>query len=74
MFFPPNLHLHHSISEAEGFRDQQWNFLPKMTTSMAKQQEIYNQQGFLSALPVLNETELKEAKRAFSELEKELSK
>ncbi|XP_078116977.1 putative alpha-ketoglutarate-dependent hypophosphite dioxygenase [Sander vitreus] len=43
-----------------------------MTTSMVKQQEIYNQQGFLSALSVLNETELKEAKRAFSELEKEL--
>ncbi|XP_071313955.1 L-threonyl-[L-threonyl-carrier protein] 4-chlorinase-like [Trachinotus anak] len=42
-----------------------------MTTSTAKQQEIYDQQGFLSALPVLNETELREARHAFSELEKE---
>lgn len=42
-----------------------------MTTSMTKLQELYNQQGFLSALPVLNETELREAKHAFSELEKE---
>ncbi|XP_033489588.2 putative alpha-ketoglutarate-dependent hypophosphite dioxygenase [Epinephelus lanceolatus] len=42
-----------------------------MTTSTAKLQEIYNQQGFLSALPVLNETELREAKHAFSELERE---
>ncbi|XP_040904261.1 L-proline trans-4-hydroxylase-like [Toxotes jaculatrix] len=33
--------------------------------------ETYNQQGFVSALPVLNETELREARRAFSELEKE---
>ncbi|XP_059202855.1 probable alpha-ketoglutarate-dependent hypophosphite dioxygenase [Centropristis striata] len=45
-----------------------------MTTSTAKLQEIYNQQGFLSALPVLNETELREAKHAFSELEKEFGK
>ncbi|TKS72490.1 Phytanoyl-CoA dioxygenase domain-containing protein 1 [Collichthys lucidus] len=43
-----------------------------MTTSTAKLQEIYNQQGFLSALPVLNEAELSEARHAFSELEKEL--
>lgn len=42
-----------------------------MTTSAAKQREIYNQQGFLSALPVLSETELREARDAFSELEKE---
>ncbi|KAM9356926.1 putative alpha-ketoglutarate-dependent hypophosphite dioxygenase [Symphorus nematophorus] len=42
-----------------------------MTTSAAKLQEIYNQQGFLSALPVLNETELREARQAFSELESE---
>lgn len=42
-----------------------------MTTSTAKLQEIYNQQGFLSPLPVLNETELKEARHAFSELEEE---
>ncbi|XP_051276371.1 L-threonyl-[L-threonyl-carrier protein] 4-chlorinase [Dicentrarchus labrax] len=41
-----------------------------MTTSTTKLQEIYNQQGFLSALPVLNETELREAKHAFSELER----
>ncbi|XP_034546232.1 probable alpha-ketoglutarate-dependent hypophosphite dioxygenase [Notolabrus celidotus] len=38
---------------------------------MAKLQEIYNQQGFLSALPVLDETELREARRAFAELEEE---
>ncbi|KAG7517276.1 hypothetical protein JOB18_003411 [Solea senegalensis] len=43
-----------------------------MTTSVPKHQEIYNQQGFLSPLPVLNETELREARHAFSELEKEL--
>lgn len=42
-----------------------------MTTSTAKLQEIYNQQGFLSALPVLDESELREARRAFSELEEE---
>ncbi|XP_068451515.1 probable alpha-ketoglutarate-dependent hypophosphite dioxygenase [Clinocottus analis] len=42
-----------------------------MTASTTKLQEIYSQQGFLSALPVLKETELIEAKRAFSELEKE---
>nr|XP_046261963.1 phytanoyl-CoA dioxygenase domain-containing protein 1 [Scatophagus argus] len=42
-----------------------------MTTSEAKLQEIYNQQGFLSALPVLTDTELREAKHAFSELERE---
>ncbi|XP_071773090.2 putative alpha-ketoglutarate-dependent hypophosphite dioxygenase [Centroberyx gerrardi] len=42
-----------------------------MTTSMAKLQETYNQQGYLSALPILDETELREARHAFSELEKE---
>ncbi|XP_050928181.1 L-proline trans-4-hydroxylase isoform X1 [Lates calcarifer] len=45
-----------------------------MTTSTDKQQEIYNQQGFLSALPVLTDTELREARHAFSELEKEFGK
>ncbi|XP_074529747.1 putative alpha-ketoglutarate-dependent hypophosphite dioxygenase [Halichoeres trimaculatus] len=45
-----------------------------MTTSMAKLQEIYNKKGFLSALPVLDEIELREAKRAFSELEEEFGK
>ncbi|XP_063733322.1 phytanoyl-CoA dioxygenase domain-containing protein 1 [Eleginops maclovinus] len=43
-----------------------------MTSSTNKLQEVYNQQGFLAALPVLNETQLREAKRTFSELEKEL--
>ncbi|XP_047440361.1 probable alpha-ketoglutarate-dependent hypophosphite dioxygenase [Mugil cephalus] len=43
-----------------------------MTTSAAELQESYNQQGFLSALPILNETELREAREAFSLLEKEL--
>uniref|UniRef100_A0A3Q1FBU0 Zgc:174917 n=1 Tax=Acanthochromis polyacanthus TaxID=80966 RepID=A0A3Q1FBU0_9TELE len=42
-----------------------------MTTSATKLQERYNQQGFLSALPVLNDTELREARHAFSELERE---
>ncbi|CAB1458809.1 unnamed protein product [Pleuronectes platessa] len=42
-----------------------------MTTSTNNQREVYNQQGFLSALPVLNHTELKEARHAFSELEGE---
>ncbi|KAI3351862.1 hypothetical protein L3Q82_020692 [Scortum barcoo] len=42
-----------------------------MTPSTAKLQEMYNQQGFLSALPVLNENELREAKHAFSVLEEE---
>lgn len=45
-----------------------------MTTSMATLQETYNQQGFLSALPVLSETELREARQAFSELEEEFGK
>ncbi|KAM7389606.1 hypothetical protein PAMP_023571 [Pampus punctatissimus] len=42
-----------------------------MTTSTAKLQETYNLQGFLSPLHVLNETEVREARRAFSELEDE---
>lgn len=42
-----------------------------MTTSTAKLQETYNKQGFLSALPILNEAELREARHAFSELERE---
>ncbi|KAK5925238.1 hypothetical protein CgunFtcFv8_018043 [Champsocephalus gunnari] len=42
-----------------------------MTSSTNKLQEVYNQLGFLSALPVLNQTQLREAKRAFSELEEE---
>ncbi|XP_037637063.1 probable alpha-ketoglutarate-dependent hypophosphite dioxygenase [Sebastes umbrosus] len=41
-----------------------------MSTSTTKLQELYNRQGFLSALPVLKETELREAKQAFAELEK----
>ena len=45
-----------------------------MTTSTAKLQETYDQQGFLSSLPVLNETELREARQAFSELEREFGK
>lgn len=45
-----------------------------MSTSTAKLQETYSLQGFLSALPVLNETELREARRAFSELEEEFGK
>ncbi|XP_067454453.1 L-threonyl-[L-threonyl-carrier protein] 4-chlorinase [Thunnus thynnus] len=45
-----------------------------MTTSTAKLQETYNTEGFLSALPVLNETELREARCAFSELEEEFGK
>ncbi|XP_061899767.1 L-threonyl-[L-threonyl-carrier protein] 4-chlorinase [Entelurus aequoreus] len=42
-----------------------------MTTSTSKIQETYKQQGFLSGLPVLTETELREATLAFSQLEKE---
>ncbi|XP_041847205.1 L-proline trans-4-hydroxylase [Melanotaenia boesemani] len=42
-----------------------------MTTSTTKLQESYNQQGFLSPLPVLNEMELREARQAFSKLEEE---
>lgn len=42
-----------------------------MTASTEKLRESYNQQGFLSALPVLNETELRDARDAFSKLEME---
>lgn len=45
-----------------------------MATSTAKVQETYNKEGYLSALPVLDETELREARHAFSELEKEFGK
>ncbi|KAM3867090.1 putative alpha-ketoglutarate-dependent hypophosphite dioxygenase [Diretmus argenteus] len=38
---------------------------------MAKLQETYSQQGYLSAMPILNDTELREARHAFSELERE---
>lgn len=46
----------------------------KMTTSTVKLRETYNMQGFLSALHVLDEMELREARRGFSELEKEFGK
>lgn len=39
---------------------------------MAEFRDTYNRQGYLSALPVLDETELREARHAFAELEKEL--
>ncbi|KAM4555230.1 L-threonyl-[L-threonyl-carrier protein] 4-chlorinase-like isoform 1-T2 [Odontesthes bonariensis] len=42
-----------------------------MTSSTAELQESYKQQGFLSPLPVLNETELREARQAFSKMEEE---
>ncbi|XP_061582210.1 L-threonyl-[L-threonyl-carrier protein] 4-chlorinase [Cololabis saira] len=45
-----------------------------MTTSAAELQASYEQQGFLSALPVLNEEELREARLAFSKLEEEFGK
>lgn len=38
---------------------------------MAKLQESYNQQGFLSPLSVLSDTELRETREAFSKLEDE---
>ncbi|XP_056151248.1 L-proline trans-4-hydroxylase [Lampris incognitus] len=40
---------------------------------MARLQEIYNKQGYLTGLPILSKTELIEARRAFSELEKQFS-
>lgn len=43
----------------------------EMDASAAKLKELYDQQGFLTALPVLKETELREARRAFAELEEE---
>ncbi|XP_037530998.1 probable alpha-ketoglutarate-dependent hypophosphite dioxygenase [Nematolebias whitei] len=45
-----------------------------MTTSTTKLQKIYNKQGFLSPLTVLSDTELREAKEAFSKLEDEFGK
>lgn len=42
-----------------------------MTAPPLQLREVYNQQGFLSALPVLTDAELKEARNAFSELETE---
>lgn len=42
-----------------------------MTTATAQVQQVYNKQGYLSALPVLNATELGEARQAFADLEKE---
>lgn len=45
-----------------------------MTTSTEKLRESYDQQGFLSTLPVLNEKELREARDAFSKLELEFGK
>lgn len=42
-----------------------------MTTSSGNLQELYNKQGYLSALPVLTESELMDARRAFALLEDE---
>lgn len=42
-----------------------------MTTSETQLRDTYNQQGYLSPLPILNETELREARHAFAELERE---
>ncbi|KAM9741331.1 L-threonyl-[L-threonyl-carrier protein] 4-chlorinase [Menidia menidia] len=42
-----------------------------MTSSTAELGRSYEQQGFLSPLPVLGETELREARQAFSKLEEE---
>lgn len=42
-----------------------------MSFSMTELQETYNQQGYLSAVPILDDTELREARHAFSELEGE---
>jgi len=42
-----------------------------MTDSLAKLQETYNQQGYLSALPILSDTELRTARQAFADLERE---
>lgn len=41
----------------------------EMAASPLQLQEVYEQQGFLSALPVLNDAELTQARNAFSELE-----
>lgn len=45
-----------------------------MDASAAKLKELYDQQGFLTALPALKETELREARCAFAELEEEFGK
>lgn len=42
-----------------------------MTTSSGNLQELYSKQGYLSTLPVLSDTELREARHAFSQLEDE---
>ncbi|XP_029021951.1 phytanoyl-CoA dioxygenase domain-containing protein 1 [Betta splendens] len=42
-----------------------------MTAATATVQQRYREQGFASALPVLSEAELREARQAFAELEKE---
>ncbi|XP_055015328.1 probable alpha-ketoglutarate-dependent hypophosphite dioxygenase isoform X2 [Boleophthalmus pectinirostris] len=42
-----------------------------MTTSSDELQELYSQQGYLSALSVLSEAELREARQAFSQLEEQ---
>lgn len=46
----------------------------EMDASAAKVKELYNQQGFLTALPVLKETELSASRRAFAELEEQFGK
>lgn len=53
-------------------RHQQRNTLANMTA--AKVKEVYDEQGYLSALPVLSDSELREARSAFAELEKEFGK
>lgn len=72
LFLPPNFHLRRkqTILKAEAPR----NHSIEMSTSTVKLQDTYNQQGFLSALPVLSDIELREAKNAFSELEREFGK
>uniref|UniRef100_A0AAZ3QAG9 Uncharacterized protein n=1 Tax=Oncorhynchus tshawytscha TaxID=74940 RepID=A0AAZ3QAG9_ONCTS len=42
-----------------------------MSVSTCQMKERYNQQGFLSAVPVLDDTELREARQAFNHLERE---
>ncbi|XP_076018915.1 putative alpha-ketoglutarate-dependent hypophosphite dioxygenase [Genypterus blacodes] len=59
-YIPPPAHTRSSQADRQ-----------KMTTSVPKLQETYNQQGFLTSLPVLSETELREARNAFAELEGE---
>uniref|UniRef100_A0A8C7RYZ1 Zgc:174917 n=1 Tax=Oncorhynchus mykiss TaxID=8022 RepID=A0A8C7RYZ1_ONCMY len=45
-----------------------------MSVSTCQMKERYNQQGFLSAVPVLDDTELREARQAFNHLEREFGK